>query len=337
MWRLGRIMAGILLIWTAAWPAYAETRETEARDAFLRGIEAYKNIEFEEALMHFEEAYQLRPSYKLKYNIGQTQMELRRPHLALEAFEQYLRDGTDQIDTPRKNEVIKEIRRLRKMVGEIVVLGKTGTECRIDNEHVGFLPMDTPIRLKTGFHEITLHWHGEVVCQKSVEIISGKKRIEQCRIQSDAQEGPEPESTWDVMSNTTMGETEIALATTAPVSKGISPALKVSPWIASGLALATMTTGSLLALKVSSLNSQLQGACDNGICSTDRESDVERLPRLAVAADVFFAATAVLATTAVTLFVVKSRRSRSEQPAVKTRQLEEDISSHELLMQKGKL
>lgn len=306
----------------------AGSNDDAARAAFLKGADAYRNVEFSEALLYFEEAYKLRPSYKILYNIAQTQLELRRPHLALEAFEKYLIEGRKEIDATRRDEVLHEIKKLRRVVGEIIVTGKTGTECRIDNEHVGFLPLAGPVRLAAGSHEITVHLHGEVICRKDVEIVAGKKRIEPCNPQGEEseEEGPEPESAWDVMSNTTLGEYEMDMAI-AP-RKEPSRLWTVSPWIFTGAAAVTAVTGTILALKTSSLNAELTGACDNGDCPSSRAGDVERLPRLAMAADIMFVATSVLSATAFTLFILRKKKERSDSVSDTGVKLEEDLTLH---------
>lgn len=306
---------------------HANFEDDAAREAFAKGTEAYRDVEFAEALLLFEEAYKLRPTYKILFNIAQTQLELRRPHLALEAFEKYMVEGGKNIDDDRRDEVVREIRKLRRVVGEIIVLGQTGTECRIDDEHVGFLPLDRPLRLESGNHEITIHLHGEIVCRKEVEIVAGKKRIEQCKARDDSQEGPAPESIWDVMSNTTLGEYDIGMTHSDATPKE-SLFWKVSPWIFTGAAALTAATGTVLALKTSSLNSELRGACDGGDCPAARQNDVDKLSKLAVGADVLFVATSILSAAAVTFFILKKKKARrqSDVPGRGSVRLEEDIS-----------
>ncbi|MBN2527827.1 MAG: hypothetical protein JXR76_15665 [Deltaproteobacteria bacterium] len=322
------VFATVLLRTPTVAGADDDARVTDARQAFATGTEAYQNMEFGRALQFFEEAYRLRPSYRIQFNIAQTQLELSKPHLALEAFEKYLSDGQGEIDASRRSEVLLEIRKLRNVVGEIVVMGKTGAECRIDDEHVSFLPMNAPVRLEAGPHALTLHFHGEVICRKMVKIVPGKKRIDQCRTQDELGGGPEPESVWDVMSDTSMREYDLAVSVKQPAPAAESGFLKVAPWIVSGLAVATLSTGSVLALKTSSLNSELKGACDDNVCGSERQDDVDKLPRLAVGADIMFIATSVFTATAISLFIVrKKRRVASEQQPNRTRPADDDFLS----------
>ncbi|MBN2718689.1 MAG: hypothetical protein JXX14_22780 [Deltaproteobacteria bacterium] len=321
------LLAGVII----TSPGRSDSQDADARAAFAKGTEAYRNLSFSQALLYFEEAYRLRPSYKIQYNIAQTYIELSRPHLALAAFERYLSDGRGQLDEARRDEVVIEIRKLRQVVGEIVVTGKTGTECRIDDEHVGFLPLDRAIRLETGLHEISLHLHGEVVCLKKVKIVAGKKRIEQCQLQGESMEGADPESAWDVMSDTTLMEYDLQLSGNGVASKRNPKFIKVAPWLMSGFAVAALATGSVLALKAASLNSELKGACPGGECPMSRTDDIDRLPKLAAGADIMFVVTSLFTAVAVTLFVVKHKKKESlpqTNPIHAPREIEEELSQY---------
>ena len=61
------------------------------------------------ALVEFKEAYRLRPSYKLKYNIGLVYAELRQYGQAQLSLQEYLEEGGDEIDVNRRAEVDKEL------------------------------------------------------------------------------------------------------------------------------------------------------------------------------------------------------------------------------------
>ena len=330
----------LLVLLLAGSPGRSDPQDNDARTAFAKGTEAYRDLAFSKALLYFKEAYRLRPSYRIQYNIAQTYLELSQPHLALTAFERYLSEGRHQIDAERRDEVVLEIRKLRQIVGEIVVTGKTGTECRVDDAHVGFLPLERPIRLEAGTHEISLYLHGEAVCVKKVQIIAGKKRIERCRLQDeDAQETPEPESAWDVMNDTTLMEYDLRLAGGPPAPGEKLRFIRVAPWVMTGLAAASLTTAAILAMKTSSLNAELSGACQNGECPPSRKSDLDRLPKLAAGADIMFVATSLFTAAAISLFIVGHKKSESPSTAIpqrQPRQLEEEISQRDIPVTRSK-
>ena len=106
------------LIFTGA-VARAQDDEDEAMTFFKKGIDLFNSESYEEAAEAFRKAYELKPNWKLNYNIGQSEAAAKRLGLALQAFEAYLSQGGDDIPTERRDEVLKEVERLRKMVGAV--------------------------------------------------------------------------------------------------------------------------------------------------------------------------------------------------------------------------
>lgn len=86
--------------------------DQEARSLFRAGTSALDDGRFEDALAHFERAYELTHRSELLYNIGLTAVTLQRTDRALSAFEQFLRDSPE---TSHRREVEGRIRSLRAM------------------------------------------------------------------------------------------------------------------------------------------------------------------------------------------------------------------------------
>lgn len=70
-------------------PAAADT-DARARRAFEAGRDAYDHGSFTAALAHFEEAYALRPSPELLYNVGRAADSDGQPSRAIAAYSSYL-------------------------------------------------------------------------------------------------------------------------------------------------------------------------------------------------------------------------------------------------------
>ncbi len=82
------LLCGLVL---GASPAAAQGDEdSEARGLFLAGEAAFQGGRFEEALEHFERAYELSERPELLYNIGTTAERLRIDARAIEAYERFL-------------------------------------------------------------------------------------------------------------------------------------------------------------------------------------------------------------------------------------------------------
>ena len=211
-------------------------RKDEARSSFEQGVQAFEEGRVSEALIAFQRAYSLRPSFRILYNIGQAQTELGLTRQAVESFEKYLAEGKGNIDTERRITVEQELRRLRAKA----------------NMH------DAPKRPKPV-----------------------KKRP---KVKLEAKAVPKKEE-----------------------KKFVTTGL---PWMTTGFAAVTLTAAAICAGRTAKLNKTLNSACAEGACPPDRRKDIDKMKGLAVAADVLFATTAVLTTTAITLFVVGKKKKK---------------------------
>jgi tetratricopeptide (TPR) repeat protein len=114
------------VVWTR------NVRGDEAAKAFDAGKQAFSESRYDDASASFRRAFQLKPSWKIYFNIGQAEAAAKRYGAALEIFERYLAEGGDDIDAERQAEVLKENTRLRGIVGYVKVSAPTGAEISID-------------------------------------------------------------------------------------------------------------------------------------------------------------------------------------------------------------
>src|SRR5204863_71029 len=77
--------------------------------------------DFGAALAEFRRAYELMPSYKILYNLGQVSYQRHDYAAALRAFRQYLADGDDAIPDERRREVAGAIVDLESRVGRVEI------------------------------------------------------------------------------------------------------------------------------------------------------------------------------------------------------------------------
>jgi tetratricopeptide (TPR) repeat protein len=104
-----------------------------AEAAFEEGKRLYHDESFEAAAAAFRKAYELRPNWKILYNIGQSEAASKRYGLAVEAFERYLVMGGDDIDQNRRDEVLEEMEKFRKIVGSIEIKAPDGLVVLVDD------------------------------------------------------------------------------------------------------------------------------------------------------------------------------------------------------------
>jgi tetratricopeptide (TPR) repeat protein len=171
-------LAAIGLALLSGTTAAAQDAEAQARDLFKQGIDQFDQQNFEDALVAFQKADQLNPSWKLAFNIGQCQAALKRYGLAIEAFERYLAQGGDEVPDDRRSKVLDELSQFRKMVGGVKVVGQDDVVVVIDEIVRGSTPMNQPILVTAGVqHHIKLVKQEEVI-KTLIETVRGESTLE---------------------------------------------------------------------------------------------------------------------------------------------------------------
>jgi hypothetical protein len=137
-------------------PAPADVAVEQARVHLKRATELYEAGEFKLALTEFERAYFAAPNYRILYNIGQMNLQLNNYAAALAAFEKYLTDGGEDIESDRRTSVLASLPTLRARTGTLSVTSNvTGAVVRIDGVVVGVTPL-AGVRLDAGVHNVIL-------------------------------------------------------------------------------------------------------------------------------------------------------------------------------------
>jgi tetratricopeptide (TPR) repeat protein len=132
-------------------------RREEAERRFRRGAELYKEGDLTAALVEFKRAYELVPTYKILYNLGQVSYERHDYAGALRYFREYLREGTDAVRPERRRDLADEIARLEQRVGKLDIRGvEPGLEILIDDTSVGTAPLPEPVAVNEGRRKIEI-------------------------------------------------------------------------------------------------------------------------------------------------------------------------------------
>jgi tetratricopeptide (TPR) repeat protein len=134
-----------------------DERAPEARVRYERGLQLYNEGASEGALVEFERAYQLAPSYKLLYNIALIRLQLNDYAQALKAFQEYLAEGGTEIASVRRSEVERHLAGLKHKVGRVeLVSGARGADVLVDDVVVGRVPLAELLVLNPGRRRITI-------------------------------------------------------------------------------------------------------------------------------------------------------------------------------------
>lgn len=158
----------------ASWAQAADEPPPEARKNFKQGVEAFNSEQYQPAVKAFRAAYELNPSWKIFYNIGQCEAALKRYGLAIDAFERYLAGGGDQVSAKRRDEVLAELNRFRQMVGGVKVRGPDDLTIIVDDLRRGETPLSMAIVVTAGSpHTVRLERNGTVLLEQEVTVRGG--------------------------------------------------------------------------------------------------------------------------------------------------------------------
>ena len=152
---------------------YAAETDDEAKNAFAEGTKLYESGKFVEAAEKFRFAYNLRPIWKILYNVGQSESSAKRFGLALDAFERFLVDGGDEVIESQKEEVTTEIARMRLLVGMVEVDAPKGAEMFVDGLPRGQVSTGDVVRVAAGPHLIVIEQNGEALFESRIKIKGG--------------------------------------------------------------------------------------------------------------------------------------------------------------------
>jgi hypothetical protein len=273
-----------------------------ARDAFQKGVAAFGADDFETAVVAFRRADDLAPSWKLKYNIGQCEAALKHYGLAIEAFELYLAEGGDEVPEERRDEVIRELKRLREMVGSIEVRALGGSVVYVDDVERGRTPLSGAIKVTAGIdHTVRVEHEGEEILSRSVKVSGGDTVV----VEAD-----------DAAGGSDVGERPAPQPTT-PVAEVESEhtALWPAGWVTLGAGGALLIAGGATFGAMFSLDNDLEKVCtegpDGNECPENRNADVDKRDNMAVASYVLLGVGGAAAITGAVLLIVDATKTTS--------------------------
>ncbi len=140
----------LVLVSGSAIQADDEVNTPQAEAAFREGVEHFRANRYDEAALAFRRADEIKPNWKIQYNIGQCEAAAKNYAAALEGFEAYLAKGGDGVSVDRQEKVIAEISRLKAMVGVVEIQGEDGDVVLINGKELGALPSAARVKVAIG-------------------------------------------------------------------------------------------------------------------------------------------------------------------------------------------
>lgn len=157
----------------AAPDSKAADPEREARERYDNAVKLYEEGAYDAALVELNRAAELRPSFKLYYNIGQVRFAMHDYVAAMDAYRQYLDKGGDKIPSSRREQVQKELAQLAQRVSKLTVeVDVAGAEILVDDVPVGTSPLAAPVAVNAGIRLVTVR-HADYLPQSRRVTLAG--------------------------------------------------------------------------------------------------------------------------------------------------------------------
>jgi len=194
----------------------------------------------------------------------------------MEAFQQYLVDGKDEIPVERKDYVLEEMERIQKLVGELEIEAPDGSEVYVDGVHRGTTPMTRPVMVVGGKdHDLKVILENQTILDQTVSVWGQRKK--KITTKEEAESQPEPEPVKEEEAEEKIEEEPERLWTW--VSFGIGGAAAIGAAVTGGLVL--------------SGKSDITSECEDKVCPEDRKDDADSVETMALVTDVLIGVAAL--------------------------------------------
>lgn len=273
-------------------PAEADSGAA-AREHFQKGVDYYTEGDLAAAMVEFQRAFKLQPTFRLLYNLGQVAYEQRDYVAAERYFRRYLAEGAAQIDQSRRHEVERELERLQGRVTDLRLRSSLpNARLFVDEQAVGTAPLSEPVRVSAGRRELRAELPGYAPVRKIVDVVGG-----------------EPLSV------------ELAFGEPLNVVGGESKGGGTSPALWTGIATGVLALGTGgMALWANSDESSYDKALERQTTREELETLRDRTEQKALITDVLLGATVVTAT--ITLILLLTEDGSEERAPSHARRVE---------------
>lgn len=318
---LSLAVAAVLVAFSTA--ALADKTDDDAKVQWQQGIALFNEGEMEQAAILFRKAYELKPSYKILWNLAQAESELRHYAAALAAYKRYLADGGSEVPADRIVATEEEIKRLNALVGSIDVQDTPdGAAVIVDKEERGRSPLPAPVFVEIGKHEVRVEHQGHVLLERVVTVAGGDQvalKVESTL--ADAMPPPQAAEPEAPPPGTQVAAPEPAAPSEPAPERKKSP-LMAWGWGTAGIGAALLVAGGVTGGVAMSKDGELADACPGATCADESDLDLEKSrDALALATDVLLPAGGAFLVTGAVLLIVGWKRSSggAEQLADATR------------------
>ena len=280
-----------------------------AKAAFAEGRSFFERGEYERAAEAFREAHELSPNWKLLYNIGQCEALAKRPGLALQALEAYLVHGGDDVPAARREDVLAEVERLRKMVGAVEISAPDGARILLDGTERERAPLPGPMMIAAGVkHDLVIRLGERVLLSRPVRVSGGQTVSVVTKADQEATRAPAA----DVRAESGGGGEPPPMV--EPADEG-GASLSTWGWTSAGVGGALLIGGGITGGMALSINGELESRCVDGVCIEPADqNENDKMQSLATATNVLIGVGVAAVATGVILLVVDGDEDEEEAP-----------------------
>jgi hypothetical protein len=137
-------------------PSVNEGKLEVARGAFQRGVDLFREGNFQAALAEFQKANQAAPSYRILYNIGQAYFELHDYVNAVKFYQQFLTEGDKAVPAARRTQVEESIQKLQTRIGTLdIQVNQDDAQVSVDDVVIGASPLPYPVKVNPGARRVS--------------------------------------------------------------------------------------------------------------------------------------------------------------------------------------
>jgi hypothetical protein len=187
---MAKVATFVLASLVVAATARADSKLDEAKAHLASGTQLYDENNFRGALVEFQKAYELAPSWRILFNIGQVEMEVQDYAGALRAYSRYLKEGGPDVPPDRLAQVNSEIERLKGRVGFLVVQTAAGAQVLVDDAQVGYAPLPDAVAVSAGQHRVTVTLAGREPLTRVFDVAGRESVTAALAIEASGSTGP---------------------------------------------------------------------------------------------------------------------------------------------------
>jgi len=155
--------------------SFAQDYKEDAKRHYMQGVALFDEGNFEAALAEFKASYKANPNFRVLMNISACLKSLYRYAEAARTLEQYLEGGKGKISKAREQEILEAIEELKSLLAPVTIqVDEEDATINVDGVMMGTSPMQKPVLMDPGEHEITIIKEGFKEVKRKITVAASQ-------------------------------------------------------------------------------------------------------------------------------------------------------------------